>query len=52
MSKIRAILLFAAWASLSVALQSAGQQPGPDLILLNGKVFTSDRSHPYLGGAV
>ena len=28
MSKIRAILLFAAWASLSVALQGAGQQPG------------------------
>jgi predicted amidohydrolase YtcJ len=48
MSKIRAILLSAAFASLSVRLPGAGQQSGPDMILLNGKVFTSDRSHPYL----
>jgi predicted amidohydrolase YtcJ len=25
-----------------------GQQSSPDLILLNGKVFTSDSSHPYV----
>jgi predicted amidohydrolase YtcJ len=49
MSKIRAILLSAAFASLSVRLLGADQQPGPDLILLvNGKVFTSDLSHAYL----
>jgi adenine deaminase len=24
-----------------------GQQPTPDLILVNGKVFTSSASHPY-----
>ena len=26
----------------------SGQQPAPDLILLNGKIFTSDKSHPYV----
>ena len=26
----------------------AGQQSPPDLILLNGKIFTSDAAHPYL----
>lgn len=25
-----------------------GQQPSPDLILLNGRIFTSDLSHPYV----
>ena len=25
-----------------------GQQPSPDLILLNGKIFTSDSAHPYV----
>jgi predicted amidohydrolase YtcJ len=25
-----------------------GQQPPPDLILLNGKIFTSDAAHPYV----
>ena len=26
----------------------AGQQSPPDLILLNGKIFTSDAAHPYV----
>jgi hypothetical protein len=26
----------------------AGQQPPPDSILLNGKIFTSDAAHPYV----
>ena len=24
------------------------QQPAPDLVLLNGKIFTSDTAHPYV----
>src|SRR3954471_8928963 len=31
-----------------LALPMLGQQSSPDLILLNGKVFTSDSSHPYV----
>jgi hypothetical protein len=31
-----------------LALPMLGQQSSPDVILLNGKVFTSDSSHPYV----
>jgi predicted amidohydrolase YtcJ len=30
------------------ALPAIGQQRSPDLILLNGKIFTSDSAHPYV----
>jgi predicted amidohydrolase YtcJ len=29
-------------------LAAEAQQPAPDLILLNGKIFTSDAAHPYV----
>ena len=32
----------------SLAPSGIGQQPSPDLILLNGRIFTSDLSHPYV----
>ena len=30
------------------ALLSWGQQAAPDMVLLNGKIFTSDSAHPYV----
>lgn len=33
---------------LAFSLASAAQKPTPDLILLNGKIFTSNAAHPYV----
>jgi predicted amidohydrolase YtcJ len=30
------------------SLAAKAQQPAPDLVLLNGKIFTSDAAHPYV----
>lgn len=30
------------------SLTAEAQQPAPDLVLLNGKIFTSDAAHPYV----
>lgn len=35
-------------ALLACTLASAAQEPAPDLILYNGKIFTSDAAHPYV----
>ena len=35
--------------SLAVSsIATKGQQAAPDLVLLNGKIFTSDAAHPYV----
>jgi predicted amidohydrolase YtcJ len=39
----------ALWATLlAFSLASAAQEPSPDLILYNGKIFTSNAAHPYV----
>ncbi len=35
-------------ALLASSLASAAQEPAPDLILYNGKIFTSNAEHPYV----
>lgn len=35
-------------ALLALSLASAAQEPTPDLILYNGKIFTSVAAHPYV----
>jgi predicted amidohydrolase YtcJ len=41
-------VLIAGLVLASAALLAIGQQRSPDLILLNGKIFTSDSAHPYV----
>jgi hypothetical protein len=31
-----------------LAMQVAGQDASPDLVLINGKIFTSNAEHPYV----
>ncbi len=42
----RMLLIVACLAALVAPL--AAQQPAPDTILFNGKIFTSDAAHPYV----
>src|SRR5712692_11336262 len=42
----RKLLVAFAWTFLGSLVM--GQQAPPDLILLNGKIFTSDEAHPYV----
>jgi predicted amidohydrolase YtcJ len=39
-----------AWLALAVCIvaQVCGAEPNPDLILYNGKIFTSNAAHPYV----
>ncbi len=48
MARIMTRMLLVLLASAFLAPFMIGQQSSPDLILLNGKVFTSDLSHPYV----
>jgi predicted amidohydrolase YtcJ len=41
-------VLEVAFAITVLVFTAYGQQPTPDLILVNGKVFTSSASHPYV----
>ena len=41
-------VLALAFGFILLGSSAYGQQPVPDLILLNGKVFTSNASHPYV----
>ena len=45
MMQIRSILFVA--ALVTSAFVASAQQAAPDLILFNGKIFTSNEAHPY-----
>lgn len=40
--------MFGLFAMLLSAVWLTGEQPSPDLILVNGKIFTSNSTHPYV----
>jgi hypothetical protein len=48
MPRIKTRILFGLLTLSLLAALSPGQQSPPDLILLNGKIFTSDVAHPYV----
>ena len=48
LTKILAAISLAFLGWIVLPLQSPAQQQPPDLILLNGKIFTSDAAHPYV----
>jgi predicted amidohydrolase YtcJ len=48
MPPIKTRFLLAPLALILLAELSSGQQSPPDVILLNGKIFTSDSAHPYV----
>jgi predicted amidohydrolase YtcJ len=48
MPRIKTRILFGLLALTLLAALSSGQQSPPDLILLNGKIFTSDSAHPFV----
>lgn len=48
MVRIMVRMLLVALALAFLAPLVVGQQSSPDLILLKGRVFTSDASHPYV----
>jgi predicted amidohydrolase YtcJ len=39
--------LFVAFVAIFAVVFAAGQEPTPDLVLINGKIFTSNIVHPY-----
>ncbi len=48
MPQIKTRILLGPLALSLLAALSSGQQSPPDLILLNGKIFTSDSAHLYV----
>jgi len=48
MPRIMTSILLGPLALTLLAGLSSGQQSPPDLILLNGKIFTSDSAHPFV----
>jgi predicted amidohydrolase YtcJ len=48
MARIKTRILLGPLALTLLARLLSGQQPPPDLILLNGKIFTSDSAHPFV----
>jgi hypothetical protein len=48
MHSTRTRILALAFGFSVLVSTACGQQPAPDLILVNGKVFTSTTSHPYV----
>jgi len=48
MPQIMTRILLGPLALILLASPLPGQQPPPDLILLNGRIFTSDSAHPYV----
>ncbi len=48
MARIKTRILLGSLALTLLASLLPGQQSPPDLILLNGKIFTSDSAHPYV----
>ncbi len=48
MTRITAWELLPALALTFLAPLAMGQQSSPNLILLNGKIFTSDAAHPHV----
>ena len=48
MPRIKTRILLGLLALTLLAALSSGQQSPPDLILLNGKIFTSNSAHPYV----
>jgi hypothetical protein len=47
MPRIKTRILLGLLALTLLAALSSGQKSPPDLILLNGKIFTSDSAHPF-----
>ena len=48
MPRIKTRILLGPLALTLLATLSSRQQSPPDLILLNGKIFTSDSAHPFV----
>jgi len=48
MPRIKTRILLGPLALTLLAALSSGQQSPPNLILLNGKIFTSDSAHPFV----
>jgi hypothetical protein len=48
MPRIKTRILLGLLALALLAALSSGQESPPDLILLNGKIFTSDSAHPFV----
>lgn len=48
MARITARMLVVSLGLIFLASFAIGQQSPPDLILLNGKIFTSDSAHPFV----
>jgi len=48
MPRIKTRILLAPLALILLVALASGQQSPPDLILLNGKIFTSDSAHPFV----
>jgi hypothetical protein len=42
------ILVVPVFLAVSITVQPAGAESKPDLVLLNGKIFTSDAARPYV----
>jgi predicted amidohydrolase YtcJ len=47
-SKSNKIWLVTLGLSAAVVVTAFGQSPAPDLVLYNGKIFTSNEAHPYV----
>src|SRR5260370_26582545 len=48
MSTMTAKVFISGFALTVPAVLAMGRQAPPDLILVNGKIFTSDAAHPYV----